>query len=65
MAGLFTNLDVATPPPTIGDPKIEEERKRQLAARLAGTGRQATMLSGGGGITSPILGNAASIQGGL
>ncbi len=54
----------APAPPEIDDPRIEEERLRQLAARLRGAGRQATILSGGAGISAPILGTAAQISGG-
>ena len=51
-------------PPTIEDPEIEEERRRQLRLRQATGGRQATIISGGAGITTPILGSAAALGGG-
>ena len=57
----------ATPPspspPKISAQEIEDERRRQLALRKGG-GRQGTILTSGGGINTPILGTAASLQGG-
>ena len=48
--------------PEIGDEEVQEERRKQLARRQAG-GRASTILSGGAGITTPILGSAAQIGG--
>lgn len=48
--------------PEIGDEEIQEERRRQLARRQLG-GRASTILSGGAGITTPILGSAAQLGG--
>ena len=52
------------PVPEIDDPEIEKERRRQLALRQRG-GRASTILSGGAGITTPILGSAAQLTGGI
>jgi hypothetical protein len=63
MASIFTGpekVDV----PTKSDKEIEEERRRQLKERT-GSGRAGTLLTGGGGITAPILGSAASLVGGV
>ncbi len=63
--GKLFNPPQAEAPPTIDDPEIERERLRQLAARLQGAGRQTTILSGGAGVATPILGTAAQISGGM
>ncbi len=44
---------------------IEEERRRQLAARKRAGGRSSTILTGGAGVTSPVLGAATSLIGGV
>lgn len=51
-------------PPTIEDDEVEEERRRQLALRTSGS-RQQSIVSGGRGVSGPILGTAAQITGGL
>jgi len=51
--------------PTINDPKIEAEKRRQLAAALQRGGRQATILTGGQGVQGPILGTGAQLTGGV
>ncbi len=59
----FFATPASSGPPKISDREIEEERRRQLALRKGG-GRAGTLLSGGGGINTPILGSAATLQGG-
>lgn len=59
MAALFSKPKT---PPRLSDEEIAEERRRQLAARKGG-GRAGTILTGGAGLTTPILGTAASLQG--
>ena len=51
-------------PPRISDEEIQEERRRKLAAQKSG-GRAGTVLTGGAGINTPILGSAASLLGGF
>jgi len=50
-------------PPKISDKEIDEEKRRILANQKSG-GRQGTILTGGRGDPSSILGSAASLQGG-
>jgi len=66
--GLFSGSGGNVPQPqlpTINDPKIEAEKRRQLAARLSQGGRQATILTGGQGVQGSILGTAAQLSGGV
>lgn len=61
MAGLF-KAPKFPDPPKIDDAEVEEERRRQLRTRSAGSGQ--TIISGGAGISAPILGTSAQIAGG-
>ena len=40
--------------PTAADPEIEAARKRQRAAERLRTGRRASMITGGKGVTEPL-----------
>ena len=64
MAGLFGAPSFPSPP-QIDHKKIEREKRRQLALHGGAGQMGGTILSGGGGITSPIIGAAAQLQGGL
>ena len=50
--------------PKFNDEAIAEERKRILAERKGG-GRAGTILTGGAGVSAPILGTAAALTGGM
>ena len=63
--GKLFNPPAPPPAPEIIDPRIEEERLRQLAARLMGAGRASTILTGGQGVAAPVLGTAAQLGGPL
>ncbi len=64
MAALFSKPD-SQKPPELSDEEIEEARRKLLQER-AGKGRTGTILTGGGaGLSDPILGNAASLVGGI
>ena len=63
MASLFGTPTIPRPP-AIDDPRIEAEKRRALAIRMSTEGRQATIITGGAGVTTPLLGAAASLQGG-
>jgi len=66
LAGLLTPPKPEVPEvPEIDDPAIEEEKRRQLAARARQQGRSSTILTGGQGVQGPILGSAARITGGI
>ena len=46
------------------DEEIEAEKNRQLALRRSG-GKSSLILSGGAGLATPMLGQAAQLTGGL
>ena len=50
--------------PTLSDDDIEKERLRQLAEQKGG-GRSGTILTGGAGVSGPILGSSANLAGGV
>ena len=50
-------------PPVKSNKEIERERRRQLV-KMNRSGHAATVLTGGGGVSSPILSTSASIMGG-
>lgn len=62
MAALFTSPKKPKIP-KFSDKEIEDERHRLIAERKGG-GRAGTILTGGAGISSPILGTAAVLSGG-
>ena len=51
--------------PSVDDKELEEERRKQLAARQRGVGRASTILTGGSGVYDPVLGSAAILLGGF
>ena len=51
------------PVPTLSAAEIEAERKRILAEQKSG-GKAGTVLSGGAGLTAPLLGNSPTLMGG-
>jgi hypothetical protein len=63
MASLFSKPKFPDPP-KISDEEVENERRRQLANQKSG-GKQGTTLTGGAGVSAPILGSAAALTGGL
>lgn len=64
MAALFGGKPKTPHIPRLSDKEIEEARRKLLKER-AGGGRQGTILTGGAGVNTPILGNAASLVGGI
>ena len=62
MSGLFGG-GVPEAPPEKSDAEIERERRRKIVA-MAGGGKGSTTLTGGAGVTAPILGAAAQLSGG-
>jgi hypothetical protein len=60
MAALFSKPPKPPKIPERDDERIEQERRRKLASLKAG-GRASTLLSGGAGITAPVLGSAAQL----
>ena len=61
MSTLFSGPKKA--PPTLSAAQVESERRRILAEQKNG-GRAGTILTGGAGITAPILGKSTSLIGG-
>ena len=64
MAALFSSPKVDKPP-ELSDKEIEEARRKRLQERQ-GKGISATILTRGvEGLSDPVLGNAASLVGGI
>jgi hypothetical protein len=64
MSGLFGGGAKVEKPPEKSDAEIERERRRKIVA-MQGGGKGSTTLTGGAGITAPILGAAAQLVGGM
>ena len=63
MSGLFGGGPKTPAPPEKSDAEIERERRRKII-EMEGGGKSSTTLTGGAGITAPILGAAAQLSGG-
>lgn len=61
MSAIFKAPKFPTPP-EIDDEEIAKERRRRLAESQTGP-RGGTVLTGGQGVTTPLLGRAAAITG--
>lgn len=64
MASLFGSPNVESPP-ELSDEEVEEARRKRLQEKQ-GKGISATILTRGvEGLSDPVLGNAASLVGGI